>query len=72
MGLDLAVIKDSIFGLFKTFHNNTDAKGLGLFLVKSEIESLQGYITVSSIPNVGTTFSLQLPIKQCELNRQDT
>lgn len=62
LGMDLSTIKDSIFGLFKTFHNNEDAKGLGLFLVKSEVEALNGKISVSSVPNQGTTFVIELPI----------
>lgn len=66
LGMDLSKIKDSIFGLFKTFHNNEDAKGLGLFLVKSEVEALNGNISVSSEPNKGTIFTLELPIIQLD------
>jgi signal transduction histidine kinase/DNA-binding response OmpR family regulator len=40
--------------------------GIGLSLVKELIELLGGQIKVASEPGAGTTFSLELPIKQAE------
>jgi len=59
LGLDLARYKDRIFGLYQRFHNNTDGKGLGLFLVKSQMEALGGSIEVESEPNKGCSFYLK-------------
>ncbi|WP_010522768.1 PAS domain-containing sensor histidine kinase [Aquimarina agarivorans] len=58
IGIDLATFGDQLFGMYKTFHNNTDAVGIGLFITKNQIESLNGSITVQSEVGVGTTFTI--------------
>lgn len=57
-GIDLARHGDKIFGMYKTFHMHKDAKGIGLFITKNQIESMQGEITVESTVGKGTTFHL--------------
>lgn len=56
LGIDLKLHKDKIFGMYKTFHKNKNSRGLGLFLIKNQIESMEGKIDVSSQINNGTTF----------------
>jgi PAS domain S-box-containing protein len=58
IGIDLVKNKDKIFGLYQRFHNYPDSKGLGLYLVKSQVESMNGTIAVSSIVGKGTTFTI--------------
>ena len=58
IGIDLQKNKDKIFGMYKTFHGNPDAVGLGLFMVKNHIESMGGRVEVESTINKGTLFSL--------------
>ncbi|RCH55540.1 hypothetical protein DJ568_06520 [Mucilaginibacter hurinus] len=58
MGIDLALHGGKVFGLYKTFHDRKDARGVGLFLIKNQIESQGGYITVDSKLNEGTTFKI--------------
>lgn len=58
LGIDLEMNKDKIFGMYKTFHGNPDAVGLGLFMMKNHIESMGGTIDVESEVGVGTTFNL--------------
>lgn len=58
IGIDLEKYGPDIFGLYKTFHHNEDAEGIGLYLVKNQIESFGGEITVESQINVGTTFTI--------------
>lgn len=58
IGIDLKRNKDKIFGLYQRFHNYPDSKGLGLYLVKSQIESMGGAISIESEVNKGTTFTL--------------
>lgn len=58
IGIDLQRNKDKIFGLYQRFHNYPDSKGLGLYLVKSQVESMGGTISVESNVDVGTTFTL--------------
>ena len=57
-GIDLNKYQNSIFGLYKTFHGNKDAKGMGLFIVKNQIESMHGKIEVESEVNVGSEFKV--------------
>lgn len=52
---------DSIFGLYQTFHYNPEAEGVGLYLVKSQIEAFSGKIDVESEVNKGTTFINTIP-----------
>jgi len=61
MGIDLEAQGDKIFGMYKTFHGNADAKGMGLFIVKSQIEALGGKIEVESRLNESTTFKVYFP-----------
>src|SRR6478609_9539651 len=62
LGLDLEKFKDKLFGLYKRFHTHTEGKGLGLFLVKLQVEALEGTIGVDSIPGAGTTFTVRLKL----------
>ena len=58
LGIDLKKYGSSLFGMYKTFHNNKDAKGIGLFITKNQIEAMGGKISIESEPNVGTTFTV--------------
>ncbi len=60
IGIDLKLNKDKIFGMYKTFHGNDDAVGLGLFMTKNHVEALGGKIEVKSEINVGTEFKVTL------------
>lgn len=64
MGIDLEKYGKDVFGLYKTFHQNNTAEGIGLYLVKNQIESFGGSITVESEVNVGTTFTIYVKIKR--------
>ncbi len=57
-GIDLEKHKDSIFGLYKTFHKNSDARGVGLYLTKNQVENMGGKIDVESTLDFGTTFNV--------------
>ena len=58
IGIDLVKNKDKIFGMYKTFHGNPDAVGLGLFMAKNHIESMGGRIEVESELDKGTVFNM--------------
>ena len=57
-GINLHKHKNDIFGMYKTFHSNPDAKGIGLFITKYQVEAMGGKITVKSNEEKGTTFSI--------------
>ena len=68
LGIDLNKYGNEVFGLYRTFHNNHNSEGVGLYLVKSQVESFGGKIKVESTVNVGTTFIITIPNKKVQLD----
>ena len=62
LGIDLAAKGRDLFGLYKRFHSHVEGKGLGLFMVKTQIESMKGKISVTSNVLEGTEFKIVLPV----------
>ncbi|MDF2430408.1 MAG: hypothetical protein JWP44_39 [Mucilaginibacter sp.] len=60
IGINLALHGEKIFGMYNTFHGNDDARGIGLFLVKNQVEAMGGIITVESTPGEGTKFEITI------------
>ena len=58
LGIDLKRHGDKLFGMYKTFHKNENARGIGLFITKNQIESMGGKVAVESMINKGTTFKI--------------
>ncbi|MGN7515924.1 MAG: PAS domain-containing sensor histidine kinase [Allomuricauda sp.] len=56
LGIDLEAYGNKLFGLQKTFHGNEDAKGFGLFMTKTQVQSMGGIIFAESEPDLGSTF----------------
>src|SRR5690606_27367417 len=59
-GIDLDTNQHKIVVLYKTFHGNNDAVGLGLFMSKNHVEALGGSIDVASDLGYGSTFKVVL------------
>jgi signal transduction histidine kinase len=58
LGMDLDLYGHKLFSLYTTFHNSLSARGAGLYLIKTQIESQGGQISVSSQPGIGSTFQI--------------
>jgi len=56
LGIDLSKHQQSVFGLYKRFHLHMEGKGLGLYMVKTQIIAMGGKIEISSELNKGTVF----------------
>jgi PAS domain S-box-containing protein len=60
LGIDLTKYKDKVFGFYKRFHSHVEGKGMGLHLVKTQIEMMGGRIEVESEVNKGVVFRITL------------
>ncbi len=63
LGIDLQQHGHRLFGMYSRFHFHTEGKGLGLYLVKTQVEALNGKIDIQSTEGEGTTFTVRLPVK---------
>jgi len=61
-GIDMEKKGEQVFGLYRRFHTGIEGKGMGLFMVKTQVESLGGNISIQSKINQGTVFTIELPI----------
>jgi signal transduction histidine kinase len=62
LGIDLPPDRlNEIFHLYKRLHTHVQGKGLGLYLVKSQVEGLHGTIDVRTARGKGTTFIVTIP-----------
>lgn len=60
IGIDLKRHNEKVFGLYQRFHEGIEGKGIGLFLIKSQITALGGTIYIESEVGKGTTFIIHL------------
>jgi signal transduction histidine kinase len=60
LGIDLKKHGHKMFKLRKTFHQHPNAKGLGLFMTRNQIEAMGGSVSVSSTEGEGSTFIVKL------------
>ncbi|MDX6189928.1 PAS domain-containing protein [Flavobacterium sp. Fl-318] len=58
LGIDLNVYGDLLFGMYKTFHKHREARGIGLYITRNQIEAMKGSISVESEVGVGTSFKI--------------
>ncbi len=61
LGINLEKNRDKIFGMYKTFHEHPDSRGIGLFITKNQIEAMGGKIEVESEVGKGSIFKIYLP-----------
>ena len=71
MGIDLGKKGKQIFGLYKRFHNHVEGKGMGLFMVKTQVEIMGGKINVYSEVDKGTRFVLEFKKDTINGTRED-
>ncbi len=59
LGIDLNKFSHQMFKLRKTFHQHQDSRGVGLFMVKNQVEAMGGEISVVSEVEKGSTFTIR-------------
>lgn len=62
IGIDMEKYGEHIFGLYKRFHYHIEGKGMGLFMVKTQVEALGGQISINSTVDEGTTFTITFQV----------
>jgi signal transduction histidine kinase len=60
-GIDMEKNGQKLFRLYERFDLTVEGKGMGLFMIKTQVENLDGNITVESEIDKGTTFRITLP-----------
>ena len=61
IGIDMEKNGDMLFGLYKRFNQHiAEGKGMGLFMVKTQVETIGGKISVKSKVGDGTEFKIEL------------
>jgi PAS domain S-box-containing protein len=71
MGIDLEKKGNQIFGLYKRFHSHVEGKGMGLFMVKTQVELMGGKISVDSRVNEGSRFVLEFKEEKINVINED-
>jgi signal transduction histidine kinase len=61
IGIDMSHAKGRIFQLYQRFNSEREGKGFGLFLIKTQLKTMNGDIEVSSKVGEGTNFTITLP-----------
>lgn len=63
LGIDLSTSGSKLFGIYQRFNPMAaEGNGLGLYLIKLQVEKMKGSIDVNSEPGVGTVFTITIPI----------
>jgi signal transduction histidine kinase len=60
LGIDVEKHRENLFNLYRRFHFHVEGKGLGLYLVRTQVEALGGMIEIKSNVDQGTTFTIYL------------
>jgi PAS domain S-box-containing protein len=63
-GLNTKRLQSRIFGMYQRFHANVEGKGLGLFMVKSQVTAMGGTIKMEGEENKGCIITIVLPLKR--------
>lgn len=59
IGFNMDTARERMFGLYQKFHDHPDSKGIGLYLVHSQVTSLGGVIETESKVGEGATFIIK-------------
>ena len=68
IGIDLEKNGSKLFGLYKKFNHTISGKGIGLHLVKTQVEALGGKVEADSKVQEGSEFRIYLPKNDTQSN----
>jgi len=61
LGINMEKYGAQVFTLYKRFHSHTEGKGMGMYLIKSQVDAWGGSVHIESQENEGTTIEVCLP-----------
>jgi signal transduction histidine kinase len=64
LGFDLGNYQNKVFQIYQRFHSHVAGKGMGLYPVKIQVESIGGRIELESTLNEGSTFKIYIPMSK--------
>lgn len=67
LGFNSEKYREKLFRLYTRFHSHVEGRGLGLYLIKSQVEGLHGKVEVESQQGIGSRFTITLPIVKTEI-----
>lgn len=70
LGFDTNLHKEKLFKLYKRFHSHVEGRGIGLYLIKAQLEVLHGTIDVESAPDQGSLFRISIPLVREDSSKQ--
>lgn len=62
LGIDMEKDGDKLFGMFRRIHTNAEGSGIGMYMVNNIIQRAGGQIDVTSQLDVGTCFTVKIPV----------
>lgn len=72
LGINVEKKGEQVFGLYKRFHSHVEGKGMGLFMVKTQVETLGGKISIKSEINKGTEFIIEFENESKPLHNDES
>jgi signal transduction histidine kinase len=61
LGFNLKAYQNKVFQIYQRFHSHVTGKGMGLYLVKIQVESIGGKVELESVLNEGSIFKILIP-----------
>ncbi|MEO5979668.1 MAG: PAS domain S-box protein [Chryseolinea sp.] len=68
LGIDLKSFRQNMFMLYQRFHLDIEGTGIGLYIVKTQVQKLHGTIAIESVPDSGSLFTISFPILTSEVS----
>jgi signal transduction histidine kinase len=58
LGMNLQNNRENLYKLYKRFHTHVEGKGIGLYMVKTQVDAMGGKIQIETEQGKGTTFKV--------------
>jgi signal transduction histidine kinase len=66
LGFNIDLHHEKVFKLYRRFHAHVGGRGIGLYMIKTQVEVLHGSVEATSQPNKGSMFRVILPLNSEE------